>query len=132
MEHAMKTTTSTNPLMNAKLMAQVTGVAVLLVALLGLFMDDLFGAGFIEFDTTHTVLHFVLAAIALAVGFAPFAQGYAVMYAKVFGAVYLLLGVVGFFWPADGVAGLGLELGENLIHLVIGAWGLLAGFMGGS
>lgn len=132
MEHATKTTTMTNPLMNAKLMAQVTGVAVLLVALLGLFMDDLFGAGFIEFDTTHTVLHFVLAAVALAVGFAPFAQGYAVMYAKVFGAVYLLLGVVGFFWPADGVAGLGLELGENLIHLVIGGWGLLAGFMGGS
>jgi hypothetical protein len=46
-------------------------------------------------------------------------------FAFVFGAVYGALGLLGFL-VADLVV-LHLELGENLVHLGLGVWGLIAG-----
>ena len=126
-----------NPILNTKLYAKVTGVVLALVAVLGaifsLANDGAFIDNFLAFDWTHNVVHFVLAAVALYIGF--MATGnLANLYAKAFGIVYLALGVVGFI-PAvnDALASallLEIELGENLVHLLIGAWGIAAGFFG--
>jgi FtsH-binding integral membrane protein len=125
----------TNPLMNPRTYAIVTGFALAATALLGIVMSIATGGdfvkGFLEFDWTHNVLHVVLAAAALAAGF--LASGdYAKMYAKVFGIVYVGLAVVGFVAGPDvlGFLGVHLEIGENLVHLLIGAWGILTGFFG--
>lgn len=83
---------------------------------------------FLAFDWTHNVLHVVLAAVALYVGFGPVGAAMTTNYARYFGIVYLALGVLGFFVPALGP--LHLELGENVIHLLIGGWGAYAGFFG--
>lgn len=138
-----------NPITNAKTYAQITGIALAAVAVLGIVLslmgtDGMYGlfcsepsattckgeaaeTSFLGFDWTHNIVHVVLAAIALYVGFAAPAN-YVGTYAKVFGIVYLALGVAGFFVADLGI--LHLELGENLVHLVIGLWGVVAGFMG--
>lgn len=127
-----------NPILDGKMYARVTGIAVGAVALLGIILnavgqENLLGENFLAFDWTHNILHVVLAAVALYVGFmAP--ANLITLYCKVFGIVYAALGVVGFV-PAvvdglDSALALHLELGENLIHLIIGAWGIAAGFFG--
>lgn len=85
---------------------------------------------FLAFDWTHNILHVVLAAVALYVGFGNVSAAMTTMYAKVFGIVYAGLGVAGFFWTGFSTSVLHLEMGENLVHLVIGLWGVYAGFFG--
>lgn len=127
-----------NPILDGRMYARVTGIALAAVALLGILLnatgqENLLGENFLAFDWTHNIVHVVLAAVALYVGFmAP--MNLITLYCKVFGIVYAGLGVVGFI-PAvvDGLEtalALHLEIGENLIHLVIGAWGIAAGFFG--
>lgn len=122
-----------NALLSPRMYARITGIALAAVALLGIVMelaaDGSFIPGFLEFDWTHDIVHVVLAAVALFVGFGA-SPAFARTYAKLFGVVYLALGVVGFF-VADLVI-LQLELGENLVHLLIGAWGVAAGFFSGA
>lgn len=124
----------TNPVLNTRNYAKITGIAVAAVALLGIILNainnpNLLGAEFLAFDWTHNILHVVLAAVGLYLGFAG-TDALCTLYARVFGVVYLLLGITGFFWTGLSATVLHLELGENLIHIVIGAWGCAAGFLG--
>ena len=123
-----------NPLLDTRMYAKITGIALAAVALLGIVLNavnqpNLLGANFLAFDWTHNILHVVLAAVALYVGFAG-TPNICNLYAKVFGIVYAGLGVAGFFWTGLGPTMLHLELGENLVHIVIGLWGIVAGFFG--
>jgi hypothetical protein len=87
--------------------------------------------GFLEFDWTHTALHIVLLGLALYYGW--FAQPSSTRtYAQVFGLGGLVVAVVGFVpAAADGVhdaTGWHFELGENLVHGLLGVWGTVSGF----
>lgn len=139
-----------NPILNPKNYAKITGLALAATALLGIVLsamgaDGMYGLfcsepsattcegaasekSFLGFDWPHNILHVVLATIALLVGFASFGAAYARLYAQVFGAIYALLGVVGFF--VTDLAIIHLEVGESLVHLAVGGYGLLAGFLG--
>lgn len=129
----MRTTTSPA----ATLYWRVSGVALAATAVLGILLNavgqaDVLGAGFLAFDWTHNIVHVLLAVVALGIGFSTVEASLSKNLAKVVGIVYLGLGVVGFL-PGivdalDSMLGLHLELGENLVHLVIGAWGVYAGF----
>ena len=125
-----------NPILDTRMYAKITGIALAAIALLGIVLNavgtpDLLGANFLAFDWTHNILHVVLAAAALYVGFMG-TPNICNLYAKVFGIVYAGLGITGFVAGADvlKVIGLHLELGENLVHVVIGLWGIVAGFFG--
>lgn len=114
--------------------ARLTGAVLLLTGLAGIAAlasgyIGFLALNFLAWDTTHNVLHVLLGAIGLYVGFAPRPVLDPLLYGKVFGAVYTLLALVGFVAPT-GLAflGVGLELGENLIHLLVGVLGLVAGF----
>lgn len=133
--YATKTTTRTNPILDPQVYWRVSAVALAAVALLGIVLNlvgqgTLLGANFLAFDWTHNVLHVVLAAAAAVFGFAGMAANVRKTFAIVFGFVYLGLGVLGFFM--SDVGPIGLELGENLVHILLGAWALLVGFMGGN
>lgn len=136
--HATGTTGTGNPIADVTTFWRISGVAVAAVAVLGILLnlldEEALLGSFLTFDWTHNIVHVVLAAIALVMGFGTVAMNMSKMVAKVFGAVYLLLGVAGFisaglFGLGDAI-GLELEIGENLVHLVIGAWGLYAGMSG--
>jgi hypothetical protein len=124
-------TTTRNPLIDPALYWRVSAFALTAVALLGIVltaMDQatLLGSDFLAFDWSHNVLHVVLAGAAFLFGFANLPANLVRTFAIVFGFVYGGLGVLGFFVADLGI--IHLELGENLVHLALGAWGLAAGF----
>lgn len=124
-------TNTTNPIMNPVLYWRVSAIALTGVALLGIVLNamgegTLLGKNFLAFDWTHNILHVVLALAAFVFGFANLPGTVVKTFAIIFGFVYAGLGVFGFF--VSDVGPLGLELGENLVHIVLGAWALTAGF----
>jgi len=126
------TTTGTKSILNPTMFWRVSAYALAAVALLGIALNstgnkDLLGENFLSFDWTHNILHVVLAGAAFLFGYASLASNVTRTFALIFGIVYLALGVVGFI--TDTVGPIGLELGENLVHLLIGAWGVAAGTM---
>ena len=114
----------------AKTLCKVLGVVLLLVGICGFFDAHLLGA---HLTPLHNIVHILTAAIALYIGFAGTANA-ARTFCLAFGAIYLLLGVVGFIAP-DLVASLighTMTAGDSLtpdnsIHVVLGAVFLIAG-----
>lgn len=121
----------TNPIVNPVIYWRVSAIALGAVALLGIVLNSigagtLLGVNFLAFDWGHNVLHVVLAIAAAIFGWGNLGAGITKTFAIVFGFVYATLGILGFFVADLGV--LSLEIGENLVHLVLGAWALTAGF----
>lgn len=124
-------TNTTNPIMNPVIYWRVSAFALTATALLGIILnatgaENALGKDFLAFDWTHNVLHVVLALAAFVFGFAALPGNIVKTFAIVFGFVYLGLGVIGFFMTDVGP--IGLELGENLVHILLGGWALVAGF----
>jgi hypothetical protein len=127
----------------AKTVATLLGAAFILVGLVGFIAPGAMG---FHLSLAHTVIHLVSGAIALYLGLkGTLAQ--ARLFCIVFGAVYALLGIVGFLagspgspsgghpGPADDrllkvIPGV-LELGtpDHILHILIGAIFLIAGLM---
>ena len=114
--------------MNVKTYCQTMGVVLLLLFVLGILGIGI--PGFLSVnEPTEIVLHLVTGGLAAWAGFT--AGGYssfAKPYAQWFGAIYLVLGLLGFF-VHDLPLGIHLDLGCNLAHLLLGAWGVYLGFM---
>ena len=107
----------------AKAYAQVVGVVLLLVGIVGLFSATLLGARTTVF---HNLIHLVSGAIGAYTGFT--GSGYRA-FAQIFGIVYTLVGVIGLITPGIlGSLGVPVNTVYNLIHLAIGVWGIWAGF----
>lgn len=124
-------TTTRNPVTDPIVYWRTSAFALTAVALLGIVLtalgqEDLLGTGFLTFDWGHNILHVVLAAAAFLFGFASLPATLVRTFAIVFGLVYGALGVLGFF-VSDLGGFIHLELGENLVHILLGAWGLVAG-----
>jgi hypothetical protein len=116
----------------AKTIATFLGVIFILVGLAGFAVHDLLGA---HLSPAHNIIHLVSGAIALFLGLKGSLSA-ARMFCLVFGAVYLLLGILGFaLGSGDGnmfaiIPGT-LELGrmDHIIHVVLGLIFLIGGFM---
>lgn len=109
-------------------LAGLAGIASLAAGYVGFLSLD-----FLAWDTTHNVVHLALGAAALYVGFAPRPLADPLQYGKAAGALYTALAVAGFASPTvfglgAALGGLHLETGENLLHLLVGVLGLVAGF----
>jgi hypothetical protein len=128
----------------AKTICKILGVIFLVVGLAGFAAPGLLGA---HLSLLHNIVHIASGAIALYLGFAGTLSA-ARMFCIVFGAVYLLLGVLGFALGAPGVptgamASMGqdtklwkvipgqLELGmmDHIIHVLLGILFLIGGFL---
>ena len=109
----------------AKLYAMGVGIVLLLVGVLGFFMDNLFGL--ITFTTHHNLIHVATGVVGLGAALAGGEKG-AKWFALIFGIVYILVTVVGFVGFEDiGPIQLHLNLYYNVIHGAVGVLGLLAG-----
>jgi hypothetical protein len=113
----------------AKLFTQVVGVVLLVVGILG-FLTPGIGT-LLQFHTHHNLIH-VISGLALA--YAGF-MGNADMqrlFSKIFGVIYGLVTVLGLAGMENlGPIMLHLNTTYNLIHLVVSAWALYAGFAKG-
>jgi hypothetical protein len=119
----------------AQLYAGLFGAVLLLVGIIGFFVDAGFDTGgavqgdeliVFEVNGIHNLVHVASGLLGLALmGSAAGARAFAIG----FGAVYLLVTVIGF---ADGETVLGLlpvNTADNFLHLAIALTGLAAGFM---
>lgn len=83
---------------------------------------------FLQFTWWHNALHVILAAACFLFGYASLQPSLVRTFAIVFGSVYLLLGVAGFFLFTDP-ASLALTPTLNIVHIALGGWALAAGLM---
>lgn len=122
--------------MNPKQFLMIGGVVLLLIGLLGFFgiigptaADSLFGDTW-WFDNGENWAHTILGVLALILAFAlpAMAQKWVVI---LLGVIGVLIGVYSIFTPT--FLGANLENpADTILHLVVGIWALLAGFMGKS
>src|SRR4026208_1076156 len=116
----------------AKTIALVLGVVFILVGLVGFAAPNLLGA---HLSTSHNLIHVISGAISLYFGWMGSLSG-ARLFCLIFGVVYLLLGIVGFFVGAgddrmwDVIPGpLMLGTMDHVIHVVFGLVYLVGGFL---
>ena len=115
--------------MSVKNWAMLFGVVFVVVGVLG-FVPGVTSNGHLlgifEVDTTHNVIHLLSGVIALLAAMG--AAQYASLYFKVFGVLYALVTIAGFV-QGDTVLGvIGVNLADNVLHLVIAALALWIGF----
>ena len=116
----------------AKRIATLLGAVFILVGIVGFLSHDLLGA---HLSTTHNIIHLVSGALALYFGLkATLAQ--AKLFCMIFGIVYGLLGVVGYFlgdpdhdreWKV--LEGLVLGRMDHIIHILLGVLFLIGALM---
>lgn len=122
----------------AKTVCKLLGLIFLIVGIAGIFSHNLLGA---HLNMAHNMVHIVSGVIALYFGFSGSYSG-ARGFCLVFGLVYLLLGVCGYFLgtgaehmfniPPGNAPILMLGLRDHIIHIVLGVVFLAGGAMGGS
>ena len=121
--------------MNTRNAAVVIGVVFILVGLLGFVPNPIIGESdnaIFHADTVHNMVHIISGILFLLVAFA--AQGFAATFLKIFGIVYLLLGILGLI--NIGTEGMTRLLGflhvngpDNILHIGLGILILAAGFL---
>jgi hypothetical protein len=115
----------------AKTIATVLGVVFILVGIVGFISSDFLGT---HLSTVHNIIHLVSGAISLYIGLKGTLSA-ARMFCIIFGAIYGLLGAVGFAMGEGGDRMLSLpgplELGtmDHTIHVLLGVVYLVGGFL---
>ena len=118
----------------AKTVCKILGVVFVIVGVAGFAAPTLLGA---HLNPAHNLVHIVSGALALYFGFAGSA-GAARGFCILFGLVYLLLGVCGWFLGTGPEhmfnVGTLLMLGkmDHIIHILLGVVFLAGGVLGGS
>lgn len=115
----------------AKQYAQIVGIVLLLLGVVGLVLGDpepLFGA--LNIDLVEDIVHLVLGAVFVYLGFANVDNATVKTVVGAIGVVLLLVGIVGFISPT----GFGLlthpwTVVDNIIHLLLGLLGIAVGFL---
>ena len=110
-------------------LAWVFGVVLTLVGILGFvpgITNDMMLLGIFHVDMLHNIIHIVSGLAALAAAWGMYSSR---LYFQVFGVVYGLVAILGFV-GGDNVLGiLMVNMADNLLHVLIAAVALYAGFM---
>ena len=113
----------------AKTVATLVGVVFILVGIVGFFMPNLLGA---HLNSAHNVVHLVSGVISLYLG-QKGSLSAAKQFCIIFGIVYGLLGVCGYFMGTGAEHMLDLRIlmlgtRDHIIHILIGLIYLIGGF----
>ena len=110
--------------------AQVIGIVVILLGLVGLLLGDQLLAGLLNIDIAEDLVHLASGALLLYAGFAARDAGLVRNIVGAVGVVYLLVGVLGFIIPdLFGLLPHEYTVFDNLLHLVLGILGILAAWV---
>ena len=117
----------------AKRICTIAGVVFIVLGLAGFAIPNLLGT---HLSLVHNIIHLVSGAVSLYLGLKG-TEAAARTFCRVFGIVYLLLGVVGFLLGEGdnrmfAVIPGQLELGtmDHVVHILLGAVFLVGGFLG--
>ena len=115
----------------------VGGAVLTVLGLIGFFVLNNPSLSFFWLDNSENIAHVALGLVALAAVYVPGLKDTLEPYYKwivvLVGVIALFFGVYGFLVAGDATGrntfGLAnLELGDNLLHLVVAAWAFLAAF----
>jgi hypothetical protein len=116
---------------NPKAYSKAAGVVLLLVGVVGLLQHDLLG---MDLSKRHSAVHLVTGALLAFLGFTGASESLTKNVVLLFGVVYTILGVWGFFTPM--IVGdfrlFHTDVLTNCIHLAVGLAALAAAMMGGA
>ena len=117
--------------MNPKLYGKAAGVVLLLIGVVGLLQHDLLG---MDLSKRHSAVHLATGALLAALGFGGASESLTRNAVLIFGAVYAILGVCGFFMAQvlPGFRIFHTDVLTNVIHLAVGLAGVAAAMMGGA
>jgi hypothetical protein len=119
--------------MSVRIYAQVVGVALLLIGMLGLLLGERALLGIMNIDIVEDIVHLLTGGILVYVGFGQRDEEIARTVVGALGAIYLLVGVLGFIIPMlFGLLPHGYSVVDNLIHLALGVLSLAIAFVLGS
>jgi hypothetical protein len=117
----------------ARVYAQIIGVVLLLVGVIGLVLGDQVWLGLLNVDIFEDVVHLITGALLAYVGFGRTDLALTRTVVGVLGIIYLVVGLLGFVMPMIfGLIPHGYTVFDNLLHLALGILGIaLAWFVGG-
>jgi hypothetical protein len=119
--------------MTARVFAQIVGVVLLLLGVLGLLLGDQLLLGLVNIDIVEDIIHLLTGGLLAYVGFGQRDEGLARNVVIGLSVIYLLVGVLGFIIPMlFGLIPHGYSVGDNIIHLALGALGLVVALGTGS
>jgi O-antigen ligase len=110
----------------ARSYCRTAGFLLLIIGVLGWYWQGTPGILSLQ-QPLELGLHLVSGAIALWAGSTSTGSRFAILLARMLGLAYSLLALIGFVHPAVPY-GSYLHPGDSLIHLILGVWGLWAGF----
>ena len=109
--------------------AGVVGLVLLLLGVLGLILGDQSLGGLLNIDIAEDIIHLATGALMAYVGFGQRDNALARMVVGVLGAIYLLVGILGFVSPTlFGIVPSGYTWADNAIHLALGILGLIIAY----
>ncbi len=113
----------------ARTYAGVVGVVVILIGVVGLIAGEEPLLGLVNIDILEDIIHLATGGLLAYIGFGQQDEGLARSVVGGLGAVYLLVGVLGFIIPMLlGLLPNGYSIVDNIIHLVLGVAGIAVAF----
>src|SRR5215211_9162136 len=119
--------------MYARTYAQIIGVVLLLVGVIGLVLGDQVWLGLLNVDIFEDIVHLITGGLLAYLGFGRTDLALTRTVVGVLGIIYLVVGVLGFVVPMIfGLIPHGYTLFDNLLHLALGIVSIaIAWFVGG-
>ena len=118
--------------MAIKRFAQILGVVLILVGIVGLILGDKVWLGILNVDIVEDIVHLATGGLLAYVGFSQTDLDTARSLVLALGVVYLLVGILGFFVPTlFGLIPSGYTVFDDLLHLALGALSLIVAFAAG-
>jgi hypothetical protein len=112
--------------MAIKRFAQILGVVLVLVGVVGLVLGDKVWLGILNVDIVEDIVHLATGGLLAYVGFSAMDLSTARSLVLALGVVYLLVGILGFFVPTMfGLIPSGYTVFDDLLHLALGALSLI-------
>ena len=112
--------------MVARQYAQVVGVVLILLGVVGLLLGDELFLGILNIDLVEDIVHLLTGGLLAYVGFGRTDDGTVKTVVGALGVVYLLVGILGFIAPSlFGLIPNGYTIVDNLVHLALGVLGLV-------
>ena len=113
----------------ARTYAGVVGIVVILIGVVGLIAGEQPLLGLVNIDIVEDIIHLLTGGLLAYVGFGQRDEGLARGVVGGLGAVYLLVGVLGFVLPMLlGLLPHGYSIVDNIIHLTLGVAGIAVAF----
>ena len=112
--------------MLARQYAQIVGVVLILLGVVGLLLGDELFLGILNIDLLEDIVHLLSGGLLAYVGFGRTDGGTVRTVVGVVGVVYLLVGILGFIVPTlFGLSPNGYTIFDNLVHLALGVLALV-------